>query len=145
MNMQSQARRCGYPMVLLTLLASAPALALDSLRGGQALTDPSLEPIRTKIEVVRGGFDRTYKEQPPMIPHNIEKYTIDLRQNGCLKCHSEATAARENTKPTPVSHYLDREGNRLDRLSSRRYFCSQCHTVQNAGEPLVENLFEGRR
>ena len=130
----------------LTLGATSPGVAfgVDSLRGAE-LTATSMKPEKRKVEVVQGGFDRSFKEQPPMIPHGIEKYAIDLRQNGCMKCHSEATAEKENTKPTPESHYLDRDGNKLDKLSSRRYFCTQCHTVQMDGEPLVENLFEGRQ
>jgi nitrate reductase (cytochrome), electron transfer subunit len=129
----------------LTLAASSAALGLESLRSAEELVGPSVEPMKYKVEVVQGGFDRSFKEQPPMIPHGIDKYSVDLRQNGCLKCHSEATAAKENTKPAPESHYLDRDGNKLDKLSSRRYFCSQCHTVQVEGEPLVENTFEGRK
>jgi cytochrome c-type protein NapB len=131
----------------LALGAASPGIALgvESLRGGSDLTAESAKPEKRKIEVVQGGFDRSFKEQPPMIPHGIDKYKVDLRQNGCLKCHGEATAEKENTKPTPESHYLDRDGNKLDKLASRRYFCTQCHTVQMEGAPLVENVFEGRQ
>lgn len=134
-------------LVLVLGLSSVAAAAADveSLGGAGILTGPSLPPQQFKVEVLQGGFDRSFKEQPPMIPHGIEKYSIDLRQNGCLKCHSEATAAKENTKPTPESHHLDRDGNRQEKMSSRRYFCTQCHAVQVQGAPLVENTFEGRR
>jgi len=131
-------------LTLAALAVSGAAAAVESLRG-EGIEDPSKKPERHKVEVVQGGFERSFKEQPPMIPHGIEKYSVDLRQNGCLKCHSEATAEKENTKPTPESHYLDRDGNKLDKLSSRRYFCTQCHTVQLEGTPLVENTFEGRK
>jgi len=130
----------------LALGAASPGVVfgVDSLRGAD-LTTESAKPEKRKLEVVRGGIDRTYKEQPPMIPHGIEKYAIDLRQNGCMKCHSEATAEKENTKPTPESHFLDRDGKKLDKPSARRYFCTQCHTVQMEGAPLVDNIFEGRQ
>jgi len=121
------------------------AFGVESLRGDQDLTAASAAPVKYKVEVVQGGFERSYKEQPPMIPHGIDKYSIDLRQNGCLKCHSEATAEKENTKPTPESHFLDRDGNKLDKISPRRYFCNQCHTVQVEGDPLVVNVFKGRQ
>ena len=124
------------------LSGAMPAFALDSLRGG-GIADMSAKPDKKKVDVVQGGIERTYEEQPPLIPHGIEKYELNLRLNGCLKCHSETTAEKENTKPTPESHYLDRDGNKLDKLSSRRYFCTQCHTVQLKGNPLVENTFEG--
>ena len=131
----------------LALGATCPSVVsgVESLRGDSDLTAESAKPEKRKVEVVQGGFDRSYKEQPPMISHAVDKYSIDLRQNGCLKCHSEATAEKENTKPTPESHFLDRDGNKLDKLSSRRYFCTQCHTVQMEGAPLVENIFEGRQ
>lgn len=112
---------------------------------GSAIEAPSPEPEKRKVEVVQGGFDRSWDTQPPMIPHDIEKYEISLRLNGCLKCHSEATAEKEKTKPTPKSHFLDRDGNQMEQLSSRRYFCTQCHAPQLSGAPLVENTFEGLR
>jgi len=120
------------------------ALAVDvvSVRGAP-LDAPSSVPEKHKVEVVQGGFERSWETQPPMIPHAIDKYEISLRLNGCLKCHSEVTAEKEHTKPTPQSHFIDRDGNRLDRLSSRRYFCTQCHAPQLTGSPVVENTFEG--
>ena len=124
------------------LSGAMPAFAVDSLRGGE-IEDMSAKPEKMKVDVVQGGIERTFEEQPPLIPHGIEKYAINLRQNGCMKCHSEKTAEKENTKPTPESHFLDRDGNKLDKLSSRRYFCNQCHTPQLKGSPLVENTFEG--
>jgi cytochrome c-type protein NapB len=124
--------------------ATMPAFSLESERGA-GIQEMSTTPEKRKVEVVKGGIERSYEQQPPLIPHEIEKYELNLRTNGCLKCHSEATAEKENTKPTPESHFLDRDGNKLDKLSSRRYFCNQCHAVQMKGEPLVENTFEGQK
>lgn len=126
------------------LSGAMPTFAVDSLRGA-GIEEVSAKPDKHKLDVVQGGFDRTYEEQPPLIPHGIEKYELNLRQNGCMKCHSEATAEKENTKPTPESHFLDRDGTKLEKVSSRRYFCNQCHTPQLKGEPLVDNTFEGRQ
>ena len=139
------------PFVLLitaltTLGVTASSIAdvesLQSLRGDE-LTSMSAKPEKMKILSVGGGIERSFKEQPPMVPHTIDKYEINLKINGCMKCHSEATAEKENTKPTPESHFLDRDGNKLDKPSPRRYFCNQCHTVQLKGEPLVDNTFQG--
>ena len=133
----------------LTSALAAATLALagpiESLRGDPDLTATSNAPEKYRVEVIQGGFERSFREQPPMIPHGIEKYRIDLRQNGCLNCHSPITAANANAKPVPDSHRLDRAGHKLDTLSSRRYFCTQCHSVQMGGAPLVENVFEGRQ
>lgn len=130
---------------LAAMIVSAGVIAEDvmSIRGA-ALDAPSVKSDKHKIEVVTGGFERDWETQPPLIPHAVDKYEVSLRLNGCLKCHSDATAEKENTKPTPESHYLDRDGNKLDKLSSRRYFCMQCHAPQLTGSPLVENVFEGQ-
>ena len=118
--------------------------AVESLRGEQIDTG-STAPEKFRVEVVQGGIERSYKEQPPMIPHDIAKYDISLRQNGCLKCHSPETYEKEKAPKVGDSHFLDRDGNKLDKISSRRYFCTQCHTVQFGGGELVDNTFQGRK
>jgi len=131
-------------ILTLTLVAglggAMPTFALESLRGA-AIEKMSASPAKRKIDVVEGGIERTFEQQPPLIPHKIESYKLNLSQHGCLKCHSKARAKKENTKPPSASHFVDRDGN-MERLSSRRYFCTQCHTAQIKGEPLVENTFE---
>lgn len=131
-------------LTALTAWGGASAVDVVSERG-TAIEAPSAVPEKHKVEVVQGGFDRAWTTQPPMIPHDIEKYEISLRLNGCLKCHSEATAEKEKTKPTPESHFLDRDGNKLAQVSARRYFCTQCHAPQLTGAPIVGNTFEGIR
>ncbi len=136
----------------LSLLAGSPAQAADA---GSAVVDPqrpntpldadSAPPERYKVEVVQGGIQRSYKEQPPMIPHAIDKYDISLRLNGCLKCHSEETYQAEKAPKLGDSHYLDRDGKRLEKVSMLRYFCTQCHAVQFNSQALVDNNFQGRR
>jgi cytochrome c-type protein NapB len=131
-------------LAALCLSGLLSAVEVTSERGLD-LTAPSPEPDKLRVEVIQGGIERSYKEQPPMIPHDIEKYDISLRNNGCLKCHSDATYEKEKAKRTPDSHYLDRDGKKLEHLSSRRYFCTQCHAVQQTASPLVENVFQGRK
>jgi cytochrome c-type protein NapB len=138
-------------VLALTLTSAGPTLAADTTvivdpqRRDQPLDGASAPVERRQVEVVQGGIARSYKEQPPMIPHAIDKYEISLRINGCLKCHSEETYQAEKAPKLGDSHYLDRDGKRLDRLSMRRYFCTQCHAPQLEGTPLVDNAFEGRR
>jgi len=119
-----------------------PTFALDSLRGA-AIEKMSASPAKRTVDVVEGGIERTFEEQPPLIPHKIENYRFSLHQNDCIRCHSKAAAEKENTKPPSANHFVNRDGNRLAELSSGRYFCTQCHTVQIKGEPLVENTFQG--
>jgi cytochrome c-type protein NapB len=151
-TIQPAPRLLGPSLALsLTLLAVGPALAadvttvVDPQRKDLALDAGSAPVERRQVEVVQGGIARSYKEQPPMIPHAIEKYEISLRLNGCLKCHSEETYQAEKAPKLGDSHYLDRDGKKLDKLSMRRYFCTQCHAPQLEGTPLVDNAFQGRR
>jgi len=105
----------------------------------------SKEPPRAKVMNVEGGIERSYKQQPPMVPHAVDTYTIDLKNNGCLKCHSEATYEKEKAPKIGDSHYVGRDGKVHKTLSSRRYFCTQCHVAQENVEPLVTNKFVGAK
>lgn len=115
-----------------------------SLRGAE-LTKMSAEPARMKLMEMQGGFGRSFKEQPPMVPHEVDKYEVNIKVNGCMKCHSPETYEKEKSPMIGESHFLDRDGNKLETLSSRRYFCNQCHAPQLKGDPLVKNTFEGRK
>ena len=113
-----------------------------SLRGDE-LTSSAQKPKKMKIQSVSGGIERSFEQQPPMVPHTVDKYEINLKNNGCMKCHSEETYEREKAPKVGESHYIDRDGKVLKTLSSRRYFCNQCHTTQVGAEPLVQNNFVG--
>jgi len=136
---------------MIALLVSATAVvfagqaaAVDSLRGAD-IEKKSAKPTKHKLVEQSGGFERSYKEQPPMVPHVVDKYEINLKLNGCMKCHSEKTYEKEKAPKVGDSHYVTRDGKTLDTISSRRYFCNQCHAPQLKGDPLVENVFDGRK
>jgi cytochrome c-type protein NapB len=129
-------------LVLLTA-ALAQADDLSSLRG-HAVTDASDPTLNKPTLAVPGGFHVGWEKQPPMIPHPIDKYSIDLRQNGCLKCHSPATYETAKAPKVGDSHFYDRDGNKTEKVAPRRYFCTQCHAPQTGAIPLVENVFQGR-
>lgn len=84
---------------------------------------------------------RAYPEQPPVIPHAIEGYQVDINANRCLTCHARARIGESQAPMISVTHYMDREGQFLASVSPRRYFCTQCHVPQHPDEPDVENLF----
>ncbi|MGB5737565.1 MAG: nitrate reductase cytochrome c-type subunit [Thiohalocapsa sp.] len=121
----------------------ASAEEVSSLRG-HAVTDASDPAMNKTTLALPGGFDVAWEKQPPMIPHPIDKYSIDLRQNGCLKCHSPATFETAKAPVIADSHFFDRDGNHTDKVAARRYFCTQCHAPQAGAMPLVENVFQGR-
>ncbi len=114
-----------------------------SLRGAYDIKAESLKPTKKKVVSQEGGFERSYKQQPPMIPHKIDKYRITLKNNGCMKCHDEKNYKKEKAPLVGESHFISRDGKKLDHISSRRYFCNQCHAPQVDAKPLVENEFAG--
>ncbi|MBU0501213.1 MAG: nitrate reductase cytochrome c-type subunit [Gammaproteobacteria bacterium] len=117
---------------------AASAGIQPSLRGDNPL-DKGEQGIAVKKPLtVKGGIERSFKKQPPMIPHGIEKDRITLKGNTCMKCHSAENAKKEKAPEIGESHYLDRDGNKLAKPSSRRWFCNQCHAPQVDAQPLVE-------
>jgi len=123
---------------------------------------PAVESKVEKVESLRGGTDipagsnpsvvmdwhpedsmvaRTFVHQPPLIPHTVEEYDISTSDNDCLDCHGD----EDSGAPMPFeSHYTDRDGKATEDVSSRWYFCTQCHVGQVAAEPLVENTFQAK-
>jgi nitrate reductase (cytochrome), electron transfer subunit len=131
--------------VMSILLYSASALSeVKSLRGDD-IAATAKKPERMQVMNVKGGIARSYKLQPPMVPHEVDKYEINLKVNGCLTCHSEKTYAEKHAPKVGDSHYETRDGKILPTISSRRYFCSQCHAPQLSTDPLVQNKFQGAK
>lgn len=118
---------------------------VTSLRGELAIAEDAKPVTAKKQKQQKGGFERSYKQQPPMIPHSIEKDEITLKTNTCLRCHSEENYEKEKAPKIGDSHYIAYDGTKLDKMSSRRYFCSQCHAPQNEARELVENTFSGAK
>jgi cytochrome c-type protein NapB len=84
---------------------------------------------------------RNYPEQPPVIPHSVRDYQVDLNFNKCLTCHGRRAIEESQAPMVSVTHYVDREGQVRAFVSPRRYFCDQCHVTQNQARPPVENEF----
>lgn len=84
---------------------------------------------------------RNYPDQPPLIPHSIQGYQIDLNANKCLTCHSRKFTEQSQAPMISVTHYQDRDGNFLAGVAPRRYACLSCHVPQTMAAPLIENQF----
>lgn len=84
---------------------------------------------------------RNYPDQPPVIPHSIEGYALDLNANKCMSCHARRFTEQSQAPMISVTHYQDRDGNTLGGLAPRRYPCLSCHVPQTTARPLVENMF----
>jgi nitrate reductase (cytochrome), electron transfer subunit len=136
-------------LALATVLASPawaadPPSFVDAARGPTALTDTT-QPPRLGTQVNDDDRQpRNYPAQPPVIPHRTDGYQVDRNFNKCLDCHARARSDFSGAVPVSASHYMDRNGKVLEQISSRRYFCNQCHVPQEANaRPFVRNVFQG--
>jgi len=131
----------GAFMLLQAPLASSGE-KVASLRGSNSL-DKLAKPVTKKKQIkTADGIERNWELQPPSIPHDISKESITLKGNTCLKCHSVANHEKEKAPAVSKTHFVTRDKKVLNKLSSRRYFCRQCHAPQADVKPLVENTFE---
>ncbi|TMV05618.1 nitrate reductase cytochrome c-type subunit [Ruegeria sediminis] len=123
-----------------TLGGLAIAQQVDALRGAPVdAPTPITKEFQWKENEKR--VQRNYRQQPPLIPHSVAQYQIDLRTNQCLSCHDWSNAGERGAPTLSMTHYLDREGNELDHIAGTRYFCNQCHVPQADTPALVENEF----
>ncbi|WP_353475834.1 nitrate reductase cytochrome c-type subunit (plasmid) [Salipiger sp. H15] len=127
------------PLLVAGLVVAQTTGGIQSLRGvsvDQELDPPEVYPQQLGREV------RNYRQQPPVIPHSMTQYQIDLRTNQCLSCHDWSNAGDRGAPTLSMTHYLDRNGNQLDTVAGTRWFCTQCHVPQADAPALVGNDFE---
>lgn len=128
----------------LVAMQTAVSAEVVSLRGGQELAGESTEFARSDAVSVTGGIKRTWKLQPPAIPHGIDNDRISLSENTCLNCHSAENFKAEKSPKIGDSHFVDAAGVVTSEMNLRRHFCNQCHVQQMDVDPLVENVFVGQ-
>ena len=132
----------GLAMTLVVIQAPA-APVVDAMRGPTPIP-ATTEPPRLGNQVNDDQrLKRNYSYQPPIIPHRIDGYQVDKNFNKCLDCHARDKTAVSQAIPVSETHYIDRSGTVLDRISTRRYFCKQCHVAQENVPLLVGNVFRG--
>lgn len=115
----------------------------DRARGTTPVMESTKPPVMGNAVNDDVRRTRNYALQPPIIPHRIDGYQVDKNFNKCLDCHSRNKAEMSQAVPVSVTHYMDRDGNTLEKISTRRYFCVQCHVSQEAlAKPFVNNTFQ---
>lgn len=127
---------------LVGLLPGVTAQELKSERGHVPLDEQAPAPEAKQYAKDGKVLPRDYVQQPPLIPHKIEGYVINVKSNKCLTCHSWANARESGATKISQTHFEDRDRNVLANISARRYFCTQCHVPQVNAPPLVENTFQ---
>jgi len=134
----------GLAGLSLAFAGTAPAMAqgLQSLRGGVPLDQTAPPPMVQEPATDGGRIGRSFRQQPPMIPHAIEGYDIDAKANQCLTCHDWPANEQMEAPKVSESHYVGRKGEVGQGVSRSRWFCTQCHAPQAKAEPLVPNQFK---
>jgi cytochrome c-type protein NapB len=123
-------------------LAGPAAADLNSLRGAESVSATNQAPEPMKFINDKENIARTFEQQPPLVPHDNDKYTINLKENKCLDCHMKQPGKTEaKSVEMSQSHFVDRTGKKLDHPSSARWFCNQCHVPQIDAQPLIGNSF----
>ena len=129
------------------LLALAAALAwaepvVDAMRGPTPILDTTQPPRLSNWVNDDNRMPRNFAQQPPVIPHRVDGYQIDRNFNKCLDCHARGKTEFSLAVPVSSTHYMNRDGKVLEQVSTRRYFCMQCHVAQEPAKPLVGNSFQ---
>lgn len=136
------ASMAAFAVVAGVSLAQDAGGGLKALGGGQVLDRLNAPPEIDKQRVTDGGFGRAYRQQPPLIPHRIDGYQVTATNNACMNCHDWPANIQAKAPKVSETHYVDRQGVRLDRIAGTRYFCQQCHVPQEDARPLVDNTFK---
>ncbi|MBE1282653.1 MAG: nitrate reductase cytochrome c-type subunit; periplasmic nitrate reductase electron transfer subunit [Rhodobacteraceae bacterium] len=126
-------------LLLSASFAIAQSAPVQTLRGNDIDGHNIVEDV---FHQDKQRFTRNYRQQPPLIPHSIDQYQIDLKANQCLRCHDWTVAGERGAPTLSMTHYLDREGNQLDQVAGTRWFCNQCHVPQADAPALVDNEFK---
>lgn len=128
-------------LIVGTGLAQDATVQIKALGGGQTLNQLNPAPDVSRQSTPDGGFARAYRQQPPLIPHKVERYQITATNNACMNCHDWPGNIKAKAPKVSETHYVDRQGARLDKIAGTRYFCQQCHVPQADARPLVGNSF----
>ena len=135
----------GIMLLVAAIAATTGTLAAQSLNsslsGSTPLNDEGPAAPMPQMRNTAEKETRNYPEQPPVIPHAIDGYQIDLNSNKCLSCHARARTAESQAPMVSITHFMDRDGQFLASVSPRRFFCTECHVPQNIVTPPVSNDF----
>lgn len=138
---RSEICKLAAAMLLFVTFGSAGE-DVQSLRGDSSIDADAKTPVIKRWEPDQEVIARDFVQQPPLIPHSIDGYRIEINSNKCLTCHSWANYREAGATKISQTHFADRDENVLANIAPRRYFCTQCHVAQMDTEPLVENTFE---
>ena len=127
---------------VVMVMSPSWAEEIATLRDGQPI-DAQAKPAPIPAVIDKDiRKKRSYPMQPPLIPHDIRGYEVNLQVNKCMSCHARKRVEESFAPMISVTHYMDRDGNFLAEISPRRYFCNQCHVTQTDSRDTVVNEFK---
>lgn len=135
----------GLGIVLTMAVAPVAAEEVKSLRGSETIPATNVAPKALKQQRSQSALPRAYRQQPPMVPHKIDDYQVDLKVNQCMGCHDWPRNVDVGAPKISETHYTSRDGVALDHVARTRWFCTQCHVPQADAPPLVKNDFQNAR
>ncbi|MDP2793689.1 MAG: nitrate reductase cytochrome c-type subunit [Sulfurisoma sp.] len=133
---------------LFASVSGIAAAQVNSLRGVQAdAVDQAPRDLQYqgKKPGLQKPIARTFKEQPPLIPHALANFDeITLEENQCMSCHSEEKYKEKKATKLGDSHMTAVPGGGAKKvMNMTRWQCNNCHVGQVDAKPLVDNTFKG--
>lgn len=137
--------------LLTVIVGCAGYEPLVSMRGTEVSADDKAPDQKPYSERSPGAgspqlIPRTYAQQPPMIPHAIEKYEpITQKDNDCVDCHISDQLNGNKMPRMGESHFSKtrKEPDGSPAVDMARWQCLGCHVPQVDAPALVENRFIG--
>jgi nitrate reductase (cytochrome), electron transfer subunit len=133
--------------IVATVIGCSTMMAPVSMRGSEVTTQDHASDTKVYAQKVPGVGEahlitRTFINQPPVIPHGIEKYVpLTMEENACMECHQSDELRGKPVPQIGKSHFAEVDGKKI--LSMTRFQCDSCHVPQVDAPPLVENTFVG--
>ncbi len=137
--------------LLVTVIGCATMAPPKPMRGADvtaADTAPDLKAYSAKTPGVGEPrlITRTFVGQPPLVPHNIEKYVpLTAEENACLDCHITDELRGQKMPKMGKSHFSQtvKAKDGTPAVEMTRFQCDTCHVPQVDAKELVDTRFVG--
>lgn len=138
-------------LVATAVLGCATTLVPVSMRGADVAAPDKAPELKSYVEKTPGVgkpqlVARTYAQQPPVVPHSIEKYVpLTSEENACMDCHQTEEIRGQKIPQIGISHFSNTKKTSAGKpaLEMTRFQCDSCHVPQVDVKPLVESRFVG--
>lgn len=137
--------------LLVTVIGCTTVAPPKPMRGADVTATDTAPEIKNYSKKTPGVGEkkliaRTFVGQPPMVPHNIEKYVpLTAEENACMDCHITDELRGQKMPRMGESHFSKTvkgaDGKPVVEMS--RFQCDSCHVPQVDAKELVDTRFVG--